>query len=192
VTVADRRATARLGLVESYRTSGRSDWIDATGRSMHPSIPAGSRLLVDFGRLPDRFGDVIVFRRGEQLIAHRLVGHRRTPDGGQWLARGDAEAFFDPPLDPDDVLGIVRAIARPDGRTEDLDAGRRRAGLLAAVSWWSGRGAGVGARALRRGTTAAHLRRAVLASLVALSRVPTRVVSVALPRPVRGREGGRR
>jgi hypothetical protein len=50
----------------------------------------------------------------------------------------------------------------------------------------------VGARALRRGTTAAHLRRAVLASLVALSRVPTRVVSVALPRPVRGREGGRR
>jgi hypothetical protein len=191
MTLADPRTTALLGLMDSYRTIGRTSWIDATGRSMAPSIPEGSRLLVEFGRAVGRRGEVIVFRRGEQLIAHRFVGRRRTADGLRLFARGDNERFFDPPLDEGEVLGVVRLVSLPDGRLDDLQVQRRRAALIAAVSWWSGRAAGVGARRLRRAPAGAHLRRAALERLVDLSRVPTRVLVGVLPRSIRGQVEGR-
>ncbi|HEY7703151.1 MAG TPA: S24/S26 family peptidase [Candidatus Limnocylindrales bacterium] len=192
MTVADPRSTARLGLMESYRTLVRSDWIDATGRSMDPSIPAGSRLLVDFGRPAQRRGEVLVFRRGERVLAHRLVGRRTTPDGEQLIAKGDGEVFFDAPLTAGEVLGVVRLATLPDGRTEDLHARPRRDAAIATASWWSGRAAGFWSRRLRRVPATARLRRAALTSLVDLSRVPTRVLVETLPRSIRGQAGGRR
>jgi hypothetical protein len=192
MTVADPRITARLGLLEAYRTLERSSWIEATGRSMHPSIPPGSRLLVDFGRGAGRQGEVLVFRRGDALIAHRLVGWRHTDEGLRLYARGDGEAFIDPPLGGADVLGVVRVVSLPDGRSEDLDASWRRETAIAIVSWWSGRVAGIASRALRRAPVRSRLGRAAMASLVGLSRVPTRVVSHALPRSTRGHVEGRR
>jgi peptidase S24-like protein len=192
MTVADPRVTARLGLFESYRKLERSDWIEATGRSMHPSIPPGSRLLVDFGRGALRQGEVLVFRRGDALIAHRLVGWRHTTEGLRLYARGDGEAFIDPVLTERDVLGVVRVVTLPDGRSEDLDAAWRRETAIAIVSWWSGRAAGIASRAARRAPAPSPLRRAALASLVGLSRVPTRVVSHALPRSTREPVGERR
>lgn len=188
----DQRAVARVGLVESYRTSHRTTWIEATGRSMQPSIPAGSDLLVEFGRLPERRGDLIVFRRGDALVAHRLVGRQPSADGGRLIARGDAEAFFDPPLHEADVLGVVRLVRLPHGPSEDVVGSPRRNASIAIVSWWSGRAAGVAVRLVRRIPGPSHLRRAATSALVGLSRVPTRVVSEALPRPPRGQARGRR
>ncbi len=191
MTLADPRTTALLGLMDSYSALGRSSWIDATGRSMQPSIPEGSRLLVAFGRPAQRRGEIIVFRRGERVIAHRLVGQRRTADGMQLFARGDNELYLDPPLSEGEVLGVVRLVCLPDGRIDDLQARPRRAAVVATVSWWSGRAAGLGARRLRRDLHGSRLRRIALERFVGLSRVPTRVVSEALPRSVRGTEGGR-
>jgi hypothetical protein len=192
MTVADPRTAARSGVFESYRTLERSSWIEAVGGSMHPAIPAGSRLLVDFGRVARRQGEVIVFRRGGALIAHRLVGRRHTVDGLRLFARGDAEAFLDPPMDEADVMGVVRVVALAGERIEDLEAGWRRGTVIAMASWWSGRAAGVASRTLRRVPVPPLLRRAAMASVVGLSRVPTRVVSVALPRSTRGPVEGRR
>ena len=189
MTVAsDPRTAARLGLIDAFRTTGRTSWVEATGRSMYPSIPPGSGLLVEFGRLPERRGEVIVFRRGETLVAHRLVARH----GDRSIARGDGEAFADPPLDEGDILGVVRVVRRPDGRTDDLVGTGRRDGVIAMVSWWSGRAAGVGARVLRRLPLIPTARRAAMSGLVGLSRVPTRVVSEALPRSRRGQARGRR
>ena len=52
MTQLDALAIARRGLLEDYRTSGTTTWVTATGTSMEPLIPAGSRLLVEFGRRP--------------------------------------------------------------------------------------------------------------------------------------------
>jgi hypothetical protein len=192
LTVADTRRIARAALFERFRALDRTTWIDARGRSMSPAIPAGSRLLVEFGRAPERIGEIIVFPRREELIAHRLVGRRVTIDGLRLFAKGDAEAYLDPMLAREDILGVVRRIRTPDGRERALHAASRTDAALARVSWWSGCAAGAGTRALRRLPAPARIRRAALWGLLGLSRVPTRVVTAALPRHSRGPGGGRR
>lgn len=186
------RRSAVIGLLESYRDLERTAWIEAAGPSMEPVIPAGSRLLVDFGRPPHGIGQVIVFRRRDELIAHRLVGRRATPDGLRLVAKGDAEAFLDPLIAEDDVIGVVRRVRYPDGRIAALEPGQRRDAAIARVSGWGGRAAGAGARLTRRLPASPGLRRAASSGVVGLSRVPTRVISAVLPRTIRGpvEEGG--
>lgn len=187
----EARTVARLGLAESYRASGRTAWLEATGSSMGGSIEPSSRLLVEFGRLPERRGEIVVFRRGESLIAHRAVALRRTAHGDRWIARGDDEAYLDPPLAPSDVLGVVRVVRHADGRSEDVLPPGRRDQALAAISWWSGRAVGVSVRALRRLPVSSSARAAATRVLVDLSRVPNRVMSKATPgRPGKHQEGG--
>ncbi|HEX7347192.1 MAG TPA: S24/S26 family peptidase [Candidatus Limnocylindrales bacterium] len=181
----EARTVARLGLVESYRASGRTAWVEATGRSMGRSIEPSSRLLVEFGRVPGRRGEIVVFRRGESLIAHRAVALRRTAQGDRWIARGDDEAYLDPPLAASDVLGVVRVVRHADGRTEDVVPPGRRDQALAVVSWWSGRALGISVRALRRLPVPSSVRAAATRVLVHLSRVPNRAMSKAIPRASR-------
>jgi hypothetical protein len=83
MTVPDTRAIARVALFERYRADGATAWIEATGASMDPLIPAGSRLLVEFGRAPQRPGEVIVFRRDSAVIAHRFVARRGDATSGR-------------------------------------------------------------------------------------------------------------
>ena len=189
--LSETRKVARLGLIESYRTSGRTAWVEATGRSMGSSIEPSSRLLVEFGRLPERRGEIVLLRRGQSLIAHRAVALRRTAQGDRWIARGDDEAYLDPPLAPSDVLGVVRLVRHTDGRTEDVVPPGRRDQALAAVSWWSGRAVGVSVRALRRLPIPSSARAAATRVLVDLSRVPNRVMSKAIPRAHREASGRR-
>lgn len=192
MTASDVRRSAVAALFESYRDLERTAWIEATGPSMEPLIPAGSRLLVDFGRQPHDIGQIMVFRQRGELIAHRLVHRRDTPDGPRLVAKGDAEAFLDPLVAQGDVLGVVRRVRFPDGRIVALERGKRRAAVMAGVSGWSGRAAGAGARLTRRLPAARGLRAGASSGVVGLSRVPTRVVSAVIPRTIRGRveEGG--
>lgn len=75
------------------------------GASMRPTLPATCE--IEIAPLPPvtPLGALIVFPQGDTLIAHRLV--RRTPDG--WIAQGDGLLTPDPPVAPDQVLGIVAA-----------------------------------------------------------------------------------
>ncbi len=185
-------AITRHGSLEEHRAVGTTTWVTASGTSMEPLIPAGSRLLVEFGRRPPAVGSVIVFRRGDRVLAHRLVARRSRSAGDVLVARGDNEAFFDPDLSGSDVLGIVRTVIRPDGRLAASAIGRRRGLLIARVSHPSGRAAGVGVRALRRGWVSESMRRAGQGAVISLSRVPTRVITALMPRFDREvrREGG--
>ena len=180
----DARALARHGLLERYRADGSRSWLEAAGSSMHPMLPAGTHLLVEFGRAPERIGEVVLFRRGEGLVAHRFVA-RRTVDGrATFIAKGDGEALADPPIDPGAVLGVVCEARLRDGRAAPGPLGGLRGELLAHVSWWCGRTGRASARAARRAPAPVH--RLVAITALSLSRVPTRVVMALIPRLERG------
>ena len=81
----------------------------ATGSSMTPAIADGDTLTAaPAGAGELRLGEVVLVRREGAVLAHRLVGRRRRPDGSVALVlRGDAAECDDPPVDPADVLGRV-------------------------------------------------------------------------------------
>jgi hypothetical protein len=190
VTAVDARAVARAGLFERYRSDGRTAWLDATGRSMLPLIPAGSRLLVEFGAQPARVGELIVFQRGDGAVTHRFVATRDAGDGRQVIAKGDGEALMDRPVAPDAVLGVVREVRLPDGRRARVPLGGTSGAVIARVSWWSGRAARRGGRVGR--LMPAPLRSRAIALSHVLSRVPTRLFLALVPRLDRGVPAGRR
>ena len=175
----DSRAIARLGLLERYRATGATTWVAATGRSMEPAIAPGSRLLVAFGRSPDRIGELVLFRRGETVVAHRLVARRRVAGEDRLFLKGDREALLDPPLSHADILGVVLDVHAPDGRRYRAAPAPTTSRVLARVSGWSGRAAGAGVRIARR--VPPRLRRPAIAIALSLSRVPTRLITAMTP-----------
>ena len=190
MTTLDARSIARAGLLERYRSEGRSSWLEATGRSMEPLIPAGSQLRVDFGALPERIGEIVLFRRPTGAVAHRLVARQHAGGRSMLVAKGDGEALADPAFAADDVLGVVREVRLPDGRPGRVPIAGRGGAALAHVSNWSGRAARLGGYAGRRAPT--RMRPGAIAAAHALSRVPTRVFTAMIPRLDRGAQAGRR
>ena len=98
-------------------------WIEVTGWSMSPLIRPGDELYVEFGDRRPRRGEIAVFREGELMIAHRVVGGGRSGSRKLLITRGDGMATFDPPFPAEEVLGVVRAVSptgadaeRPDSR----------------------------------------------------------------------------
>ena len=175
----DSAAIARLGLYRTYRQSGTQAWLETRGTSMRPLVRAGSRMLVDFGAQPSGVGQVVVFEHGDGIVAHRIVGQRQRDGSEELILKGDAEPFFDRPIAPADVLGIVRGI-RPPGsgpvRQRGFDGPSSR--LIARVSRWSGRGARVARRVAAR--TPSPIRGPALRAIPTIARVPTRLIVAPL------------
>jgi peptidase S24-like protein len=161
---------------DGYRQQGASAWIKAQGPSMRPSIAPGAQLLVEFGAAPTSTGAIVVFEQGDRLIAHRLVAYH--PDG-RLIAKGDAEAFCDAPIAPNDILGVARALRPgPNGPATEGTCAGWPARSIACASRWSGRAA-AGAR--RAGAFLPDpLRRMALRAIPLLARV----VALALFAPI--------
>jgi hypothetical protein len=104
----------------------------ASGSSMAPAILDGDAITVEpapGARL--RRGDVLLVRRGEGVVAHRLVGRRRRPAAGlEYLLRGDAADGNDSPVPAADVLGRVAEVERAGVRTRPSGWSARLAALL--------------------------------------------------------------
>jgi hypothetical protein len=180
----DHRLIARAALFAEYRTERTTTWIEATGSSMEPLIHPGDRLLVAFGERPDHTGQVILCAIDGAFVAHRLVTHRLVagrPDNPavRLIAKGDAEAYPDRSIDPEDVFGVVRAVRHRDGRVVTIGLDDLPGALVALVSWWGGSAARAGRRLARRAprSTAGPL----LSTLLILSRVPTRLITALMP-----------
>jgi Peptidase S24-like len=172
----DRRRRWRAAC-EVYRQERANAWIKPEGRSMRPLIGPGTWALVEFGAAPAAVGEIVLFGRGDMVIAHRLVAWR--PGRVGLIAKGDAEANCDMPLNPSDILGVVRALRRgPDGLATRVGCAGLSARMIASASLWLGRGAALA----RRGATLLPdpLRR------LALRAIPpfTRVAALALFAPV--------
>ena len=105
-------STSVLLLRESLKRGHRARCI-LRGDSMAPTLPPDCEIEV--APLPGRvhLGELLVFAAaGDAVIAHRLV--RRA--GARWITQGDGRLGPDPPLDPDQALGVVVAAYTLDGR----------------------------------------------------------------------------
>lgn len=109
-------------------------FVPITGGSMLPLIRDGDHVLVVHGCAVVRRGDVVVFRREGQLIAHRALRICSGDAGLTFVTKGDNAFQFDPPLSADEIVGRVLAVER-GGRYMSLDTAVWRVlGWLIAVS----------------------------------------------------------
>ena len=90
---------------------------------MRPTIRGGETVIAEPAAPGDiARGDIILFRRGTRLVAHRVMRIAAGEDGApRFLTRGDAVAGPDLPAGAGDVLGRIVAVERK-GRRIDLTA----------------------------------------------------------------------
>ena len=59
-----------------------------------------------------RRGDIVANRRGDHIVAHRVVRVERHNEGPAFLMRGDAAMSCDPPVTQEQILGKVVSVER--------------------------------------------------------------------------------
>jgi len=120
----DRLSPQRLqAIVDLWRAAGRRTEIPVEGRSMYPLLRSGWRLQLDHAQAEHPLGAIIVFIQVRTLVAHRVVGRRRS---GAYLTKGDALLHCDRrPVRPDKILGRVVAVRSQD-RSVSLLVWRQR------------------------------------------------------------------
>jgi hypothetical protein len=77
------------------------------GDCMAPLIRQGDLLVIEHGKGSLRRGDILVFKKDENLLAHRLVYIEKTTAGELLYTKGDRSRYIDPPLFPDQIQGKV-------------------------------------------------------------------------------------
>jgi hypothetical protein len=157
-----------LAAVQLMGHSGREGTVLVQGESMRPMLSPGQRLQVDFAPGPLGRGDLLLFRQGDALLVHRLLGDCRPEHGRRRLrTRGDGVLTFDPPVDLERVVGRVVALEH-DGVWRSLRRGPARA-YAWCLAWhdllWAALGVAVRypERKLRRARLRVGLRAAVAA-----------------------------
>lgn len=135
------RAALLDAAVELLGRSARGGAVRVRGESMRPMLHPGQRLAVEFS--PDRLdrGDLLLFRQGDCLLLHRLIGRARPHEGQPRLrTRGDGARVLDPPLAPELVVG--RVVALEDGSRWRSTRGPAARRYARCVAWhdlsWSG------------------------------------------------------
>ncbi|MBP7828640.1 MAG: hypothetical protein KA248_01845 [Kiritimatiellae bacterium] len=107
----DSSAITRALLAE-----GNEVLLHTAGLSMGHAIRAGEAIVIR--AVPERdirFGDILVFERGEQLVCHRVLRARRSGTGREFVTKGDPVLGFDDPIPYSAVLGRVIRIKWPGG-----------------------------------------------------------------------------
>lgn len=153
--VFECQSTDLFDLAHELVDAGASFCFTARGWSMYPFVKEGDVLQV----VPVTFrelgiGDVVFYRSGSRLLAHRVIGFVFEADQVWIRARGDGFLQEDPPVSEPDVVGRVNMIHRPwRGRERiiRLDRGfRHRLGVFVARSTMAHRGVRWAGRMLYR------------------------------------------
>jgi len=84
-----------------------------TGTSMLPALRPGDELQFHSRRTESTsLGDIVLFRRANAFVIHRVVALSNT----ELVTQGDALAVPDPPVNKADVLGTLVSVTRRDRR----------------------------------------------------------------------------
>ena len=99
------------GISQDLLGNGLDIRISTRGSSMYPLISTGDKITIS----PEKnlgLGDVIVFKRDDQMVCHRLV--RITEENGikHYQTRGDSFFSLDDPVSAAQILGKVIRIER--------------------------------------------------------------------------------
>jgi signal peptidase I len=129
----DPNDAAFVDIVSDLLGRGHSVRFRAKGGSMHPTIREGEAITVAPARpAAIRRGDVILYRVGGGVIAHRVARVAQKPDGVlAFISRGDASQSGDEPVEQPAILGRVVAVER-GGRTLNPASSGARA---LAIAW---------------------------------------------------------
>jgi signal peptidase I len=138
---------AFVDVVSDLLRRGHSVRFRASGGSMHPTIREGEAITVARARPAEiRRGEVILYRLGRGVIAHRVARIAQRPDGTLvFIPRGDASQSGDQPVEELAILGRVVTVER-NGRALDPAALRARvlafawAAAARLLVWLRGRG----------------------------------------------------
>lgn len=103
----DRPSSASFSfLAQELSAAGLSFRFQAVGQSMYPTIRNGEVLHVEpIGNSKLKRGDIILFRRGDGLKAHRIV----KIGGEVFVTRGDSSLQADSEVGREEILGRVVA-----------------------------------------------------------------------------------
>jgi signal peptidase I len=110
-------------------------WLPVLTDSMTPLIKPGD--MVRVARVAPqkvRFGDIVVFRRGSELIVHRVLKRQHTPDGIVFSEKGDAGNVYGK-INDDKVVGRVTGLKKWN-QTFDLDSPYSRMANIFISAWF--------------------------------------------------------
>jgi signal peptidase I len=112
-------------LLRDSLQNGRQPQLTVTSNSMAPLIRAGDLIVIAAAGANLQPGDIITFENSSGLLTHRFWGFLSGNDHDRPLliTRGDKPLWFDPPLEPANVVG--RICARQRGKQMlNLETGR--------------------------------------------------------------------
>jgi len=99
------------GISEDLLNNGIDVRINSRGLSMFPFIWTGDKITIS----PEKnlnIGDIIVFKRDDQTVCHRLVKVFEKAGIRYYQTRGDSHFNLDDPMTADQILGKVVRIER--------------------------------------------------------------------------------
>jgi hypothetical protein len=118
------------GLGKALADSGASFRVEVRGLSMYPSLKDGDVVEVRPVQIGEvELGDVVFFRSGDRLLAHRVVGITVDDRGTHLRTRGDSFRQEDPLVSEANLVGLVTVVSRQRRRgvhTIRLDRGPSR------------------------------------------------------------------
>ena len=127
-----------LEVAQDILHEGYGVLLKTRGYSMVPIIRSSGLIQVDPARPEDLLlGDIVVYRQGDQVVAHRLVAKRQQGEDLRLFTRGDAFSWQSrEEIRPEQVLGRVTAVQNRRGRQIRIDAGWGRVLSLALAAAW--------------------------------------------------------
>jgi len=102
-----------LYLGEELLNEGFELQITLGGYSMSPYLSNGETVIIkkeSFNSL--KIGDIIVFRSGSKMIAHRIIVIRKNKQRTALFTKGDSLVFFDKPITEERYIGKIKEFLR--------------------------------------------------------------------------------
>lgn len=91
---------------------GKSIRIKAHGYSMYPAIKPGTVIMIEPLKLkgPPQVGEIVAIKRENGIVVHRIIRIIEAGGKKQYIARGDSNAYADPPATIDMIPGRVTGV----------------------------------------------------------------------------------